>query len=73
LENIEYIFLTKDGREFPAELSASVLKDSAGSSRGFVAITKDISECKKKEDSIKQYSEQLEKLVEEKTIELINA
>jgi len=46
VKNIEYTLLTKDGREFPAELSASVIKDSLGNPIGFVAITKDITERK---------------------------
>jgi PAS domain S-box-containing protein len=40
VRNIEYTFLTKDGNEFPAELSASVIRDSSWNPTGFVAITK---------------------------------
>lgn len=42
LKDIEYAFLTSEGREFPALLSASVIKDSLGKPCGFVAVTKDI-------------------------------
>jgi PAS domain S-box-containing protein len=42
LKDIEYAFLTREGREFPALLSASVMKDSLGEPHGFVAVTKDI-------------------------------
>jgi len=52
VRNIEYTFLTKDGREFPAELSASLIKDSSGKPTGFVAITKDITERKKAEEEL---------------------
>jgi len=52
VKNIEYTFLTKDGREYPAELSASVIKDSSGNPTGFVAITKDITERKKAEEAL---------------------
>ncbi|MBZ9572119.1 PAS domain S-box protein [Patescibacteria group bacterium] len=47
VKNIEYTFLTKDGREFPAELSASIIRDSSDKPMAFMAITKDISERKK--------------------------
>jgi len=47
IKNVEYTFLTKDGHEFPAELSASIIRDSAGKPAFFMAITKDISERKK--------------------------
>lgn len=46
IEGIEYTFLTKKGQEFPAELSASVIRDSSGNPSFFIAITKDISERK---------------------------
>lgn len=47
IKDVEYIFVTKDGREFPAELSASVIRDSSGKPVGFMAITKDITERKR--------------------------
>jgi PAS domain S-box-containing protein len=65
VKNIEYTFLTKDGREFPAELSASVIKDSSGKPTGFVAITRDITERKEAEkirESEKELRESLHKL-----------
>ena len=54
VRNIEYAFLTKDGREFPAELSASLIKDFSGKPTGFVAITKDVTERKKAEDALRK-------------------
>ncbi len=53
LENVEYTLLTKDGREFPGELSASVIKDSANKPVCFIAITKDITERKRTEEELK--------------------
>jgi PAS domain S-box-containing protein len=47
INDVEYIFLTREGREFPTLFSASVLKDASGKPYGFVAVTKDISELKK--------------------------
>ena len=53
IRNVEYTFLTKDANEFPAELSASVIRDSSGKPTCFVAITKDITERKKAEEALK--------------------
>jgi PAS domain S-box-containing protein len=50
--NVEYTLLTRDGREFPAELSASVLRDASGNPIGFVAVIKDITERKLMEDAL---------------------
>jgi PAS domain S-box-containing protein len=52
VKNVELTFLTKDGREFPAELSAAILKDSSGNPIGFIGITKDITERKKMEEQL---------------------
>jgi PAS domain S-box-containing protein len=49
MRNAEYTFVAKDRREFPAEISASVVHDASGNPRGFVAVFKDISERKKME------------------------
>jgi len=46
VRNLEYSCLAKDGREFPAELSASVVRDALGNPAYFMAITKNISERK---------------------------
>lgn len=52
LINVEYSALSKDGREFPAEFSASIIKDHSGNPTGFVTIIKDITERKKKEGEL---------------------
>ncbi|MCJ7632823.1 PAS domain S-box protein, partial [Candidatus Bathyarchaeota archaeon] len=64
MKNIEYIALTKDGTEFSAELSASVVKDSSGNLMGFVGITKDITERKQMEKQLKESEEKYRNLVE---------
>jgi len=73
IRNIEYSFLTNDGYEFPVDFSASVVLDAEGNPRFFVIETKDITERKIMENKLKQYSEQLEKLVEEQTRRLREA
>jgi PAS domain S-box-containing protein len=61
VRDIEYTFLTKDGGEFHAELSASVKKDSDGKPIGFVAITKDITGRKRAEEELKKQMRELER------------
>jgi PAS domain S-box-containing protein len=68
--NVEYTALNKDGHEIPAEFSASVIKDSSGNPTGFVAIIKNITERKRMENELRRYSEQLEELVEQRTVAL---
>jgi len=47
--DIEYTFLSKNGHEFHAELSAATIKDMSGKPQGLIAITKDITERKRAE------------------------
>jgi PAS domain S-box-containing protein len=56
VKNVEYTFLAKDGREYPAELSAGIIRDFSGNPTGFVAITKDITERKKTEEELVRLS-----------------
>ena len=62
--NIEYTFLTKDGREFPAELSASVIRDPSGNPTGFMAITKDITERIHTEETLRNSENNFRALLE---------
>jgi len=50
LINVEYAALNKEGYEFPAEFSASAIKDHSGNPTGFVTIIKDITERKRREN-----------------------
>jgi two-component system NtrC family sensor kinase len=68
--NMEYSALNKDGYEFPAEFSASAIKDPSGNPTGFVSIIEDITERKLMENELRRYSEHLEELVEERTVAL---
>ncbi|MBM3118359.1 MAG: HD-GYP domain-containing protein [Chloroflexi bacterium] len=56
---IEYSLLTKEGKEFDGELSASLLKDTSGNPTAFVAITRDITERKQAEEERNQSTEKL--------------
>ena len=57
--NIEYSLLSKDGHEYPVELSASVVRNSSGKPVFFVGITKDITERKQAEGELKKLAEKL--------------
>ena len=41
VKNAQYTFLTQDGHEIQAELSASVIRDALGNPTGFVSVTKE--------------------------------
>jgi hypothetical protein len=64
VKNLEYTLLTKDGREFPAELSACLIRDTSGNPLSFVAITKDITERKRAEEALKENEEKYRNVVE---------
>jgi len=46
VKNAEFALVHKNGYEFPAELSASVVRDCSGNPTGFVVVTRDITERK---------------------------
>lgn len=64
IRNVEFSILAKDGREFPVEFSASVMKDSSGKATGFVAITKEITDRKEAEKALYASEERYGELTE---------
>jgi len=54
---LEYRFVTRDGIEFDAELSATLLHDERGEPAGFVALTRDISQRKRAERLLQTLNE----------------
>jgi PAS domain S-box-containing protein len=50
--NIEYTLLARNGVEFSAEISASVVKNASGKPTSFVAVIKEISERKRAEEAL---------------------
>lgn len=64
MKNIEYVSLTKDGREFPVEVSASVVRDALGNPTSFVAITQNITERKRAEEALRESEERYRSVVD---------
>ena len=67
----ELTCLTKSGIRVPAEISASVAE--VAGRRRLIALVRDISDRKRAEEALKQYSEDLERTVQERTVELRRA
>jgi PAS domain S-box-containing protein len=63
VKTVEYPLLTEDGREFPGEWSASVVRDALGKPEYVVAITRDITERKKAVEALRQTKEYLDNLL----------
>ncbi len=55
--NLEFEMLRKDGSTFPADLSASVIKDFEGKPKGVVSIIRDITTRKENELRLRKYAE----------------
>jgi len=65
ITHFESILMTKDGREFPAEISSSVSLDPSGKPSYLVAIIKDITERKHAEEQIQKSLEEKEMFLKE--------
>ncbi len=57
VKKAEFSLLTVDGREFPAELYSSVVKDTIGRPICAVVVTRDVSERKKAEETLRESEE----------------
>jgi len=64
VKNVEYTCLTRDGREFPAEISTSVIRDASGNPTAFVEVTKDITERKRAEEALRESEERYRSVVD---------
>ncbi len=58
--DIEYAFLTRDGREFPTSVSTGIMRSRSGSLAGLVIIFEDISERKQAELKLEEKNKELE-------------
>ncbi len=60
LKNEQYALVKKDGTRFVGELSSALVCDIGGELKGFVAITRDITERRLAEEALKKRNAQLE-------------
>lgn len=62
--NAEYRFVKKDGSQFLAELSATVIPDAEGKPASFMAVTRDITERKQTEERLRESEERFSLLAQ---------
>jgi PAS domain S-box-containing protein len=62
--NLEYTLLKKDGTRFLGELDASLIKDSRGKPKSFIATTRDITKQREAEIAIRRSEERYKALFE---------
>jgi two-component system sensor histidine kinase/response regulator len=67
IRNAEYTLSGKDGSQFPAEVSASLIRDANGNPQAIVGFVRDITERKLAEDALKKAKEELVVRVEQRT------
>ncbi|MCG2811930.1 MAG: response regulator, partial [Candidatus Aminicenantes bacterium] len=65
IKDREYHVITNDGSRLPVEMSVSIMKGVAGEPIGFVGVTRDISERKRAEESIRSSLAEKELLLKE--------
>ncbi|MDD5434590.1 MAG: PAS domain S-box protein [Nitrospira sp.] len=70
ISNFETQLKRRDGKIIDINLSLSLLKDEKGKIIGTVGISKDITRLKSAQHQLKEYSQQLESMVEQRTFEL---
>jgi PAS domain S-box-containing protein len=64
VRNEEYVFQAKNGREFVGELSSSPVCQPSGEILFFVSTIKDITECKQKEQALRESEERFKQVAE---------
>ncbi len=67
VNDVEMNIKTKNGHLIPISISSSIMQDNEGNLAGIILIGRDITERKQMEKKITSYTENLEKLVEERT------
>jgi len=64
---IEYTLLTKDGREFEAEYSGALVRDSEGKPVGFIGVSRDITRRKLADKALRESEEKLRSFMDSST------
>ncbi len=64
VRNLEYTMLRKDGTQFIGEINASLIKNSKGEPKAFIAITRDITTRKKAEQELSESERKFRSVVE---------
>ncbi len=64
VKNVEFTLLKRDGTRFPAELSASLIKDTDGRLIALIGVVRDITERKRAEEELKLYRLMVESAVD---------
>ncbi len=57
VKNVELLLTRRDGRIFPAEISASMVYEASGRPRGFILIIRDVTERKASEEALRESEE----------------
>ena len=70
VRGLAFDFLRRDGERFVGELNASLIRGADGRPSGFVATTRDITERTRAEEELRRARDELEKRVEDRTVEL---
>ncbi|MFC2061639.1 PAS domain S-box protein [Elusimicrobiota bacterium] len=70
VDHIEYSLLKKDGMEFPADVSVSLIKDEKSAPNAFMAVVRDITERKEAEEILRD-SEEKHRMIFENASDII--
>jgi len=73
ISNFECTGLTKNKKKIPVLINFTLMKDDEGNPKGLIAVIRDITERKRADEELKEYSERLEEMVDERTLELRNS